>query len=353
MANPAARPEDEDQTGVCWRDDQWLQFFPLTRQSALDYFSLSPFYDRSCNNEQAKLQGMDSSKLACAPWWVLFAVAWCTAVLLSAQCHSHLPASHFHLLPAAGNHLRLLKLTCCPPAALAFCFVCPKLMLAAWRSRPLVACVPQDAAAGDGVRAAGRAGAAPVCHLPPAAHRAARGGQAGGLLHPGRLRVPGALAARRAQLPYCARRPSPAHSACRGPALTGDAVSSLVASRLCVSLKVCIGCVRRRRSKRPRCLGGGVRLLQCLAAMGGCQSRWRPAQGRCLYYVRQAFRTMQADLDPVLKGAARPPGHRAPSAPAGVAGQRRSGGHPTRAPGSSPLRSAYLQSADWQRSVRI
>ncbi len=135
MANPAARPEDEDQTGVCWRDDQWLQFFPLTRQSALDYFSLSPFYDRSCNNEQAKLQGMDSSKLACAPWWMLFAVAWCTAVLLSAQCHSHLPASHFHLLPAAVNHLRLLKLTCCSPAALAFCFVCPKLMLAAWRSR--------------------------------------------------------------------------------------------------------------------------------------------------------------------------------------------------------------------------
>jgi mediator of RNA polymerase II transcription subunit 6 len=67
MANPAPRPEDEDQTGVCWRDDQWLQFFPLTRQSALDYFSLSPFYDRSCNNEQAKLQGMDASKLACAP----------------------------------------------------------------------------------------------------------------------------------------------------------------------------------------------------------------------------------------------------------------------------------------------
>ena len=72
MANPVARPEDEDQTGVCWRDDQWLQFFPLTRQSALDNFSLSPFYDRSCNNEQAKLQGMDASKLACAaplqPW---------------------------------------------------------------------------------------------------------------------------------------------------------------------------------------------------------------------------------------------------------------------------------------------
>ena len=67
MAAAAVKSDDEDLSGVCWRDDQWLQFFPLTRLSALDYFALSPFYDRSCNNEQAKLQGLDPSKVACAP----------------------------------------------------------------------------------------------------------------------------------------------------------------------------------------------------------------------------------------------------------------------------------------------
>ncbi|KAK9842233.1 hypothetical protein WJX81_001909 [Elliptochloris bilobata] len=63
----AARSEEEDLSGVCWRDDQWLQFFPLNRLSALDYFALSPFYDRTCNNEQAKLQGLDPTKVATLP----------------------------------------------------------------------------------------------------------------------------------------------------------------------------------------------------------------------------------------------------------------------------------------------
>jgi hypothetical protein len=111
--------------------------------------------------------------------------------------------------------------------------------------------------------------------------------------------------------------------------------------------------VRRRRLKHPRCLGGGVRQLRRATALAGCQSRWRPAQGRCLYYVRQAFRTMQADLDPVLKGAARPPWRSAPSTPAGVSGQCRSGGHPTRAPGSLLLRFAYLQAAIRRKSAQM
>ncbi len=42
-----------------WRDDAWLSFFPLNVFTALDYFALSPFYDRSCNNELAKSQGGD------------------------------------------------------------------------------------------------------------------------------------------------------------------------------------------------------------------------------------------------------------------------------------------------------
>ena len=41
-----------------WRDDQWLGFYPLNLFTALDYFSLSPFYDRSCNNEVAKAKNV-------------------------------------------------------------------------------------------------------------------------------------------------------------------------------------------------------------------------------------------------------------------------------------------------------
>ena len=41
-----------------WRDDQWLGFYPLNHFTAIDYFSLSPFYDRSCNNEVAKTKNI-------------------------------------------------------------------------------------------------------------------------------------------------------------------------------------------------------------------------------------------------------------------------------------------------------
>ena len=44
----------DDLGKTTWRDDQWLGFYPLNHFTALDYFSLSPFYDRSCNNEVAK-----------------------------------------------------------------------------------------------------------------------------------------------------------------------------------------------------------------------------------------------------------------------------------------------------------
>ena len=44
----------------------------------------------------------------------------------------------------------------------------------------------------------------------------------------------------------------------------------------------------------------------CEAEMLLCevnQMSYGAAQSRCLYNVRQAFHTMQADLDPLLKGA--------------------------------------------------
>ncbi len=53
----------EDLTGSMWRDDDWLRAYPLNAHTALDYFSLSPFYEHDCSNEKAKLQGLHPSQL--------------------------------------------------------------------------------------------------------------------------------------------------------------------------------------------------------------------------------------------------------------------------------------------------
>lgn len=41
-------------TGISWEDKAWLLHFPFNRDTVLDYFSNSPFYDRTCNNEQVR-----------------------------------------------------------------------------------------------------------------------------------------------------------------------------------------------------------------------------------------------------------------------------------------------------------
>lgn len=55
--------ETEDLTASMWRDDEWLKFYPLNAHTAIDYFSLSPFYTMDCNNEKAKLKGMPTSAI--------------------------------------------------------------------------------------------------------------------------------------------------------------------------------------------------------------------------------------------------------------------------------------------------
>ena len=50
--------DDQALETTLWRDDQWLGFHPLNQFTVLDYFSLSPFYDRSCNNEVAKARNV-------------------------------------------------------------------------------------------------------------------------------------------------------------------------------------------------------------------------------------------------------------------------------------------------------
>ncbi|KAK4790529.1 hypothetical protein SAY86_017833 [Trapa natans] len=76
MANPAgpmenpegvAAPPATDMTGICFRDQLWLNTYPLDRNLVFDYFALSPFYDWTCNNEQLRrssIHPLDTSHLS-------------------------------------------------------------------------------------------------------------------------------------------------------------------------------------------------------------------------------------------------------------------------------------------------
>ncbi|XP_076934839.1 mediator of RNA polymerase II transcription subunit 6-like [Bidens hawaiensis] len=60
--NPAAAAAPPtpgtDMTGICFRDQLWLNTYPLDRNLVFDYFALSPFYDYTCNNEQLRMRSI-------------------------------------------------------------------------------------------------------------------------------------------------------------------------------------------------------------------------------------------------------------------------------------------------------
>lgn len=65
---PAALPPPPgtDMTGICFRDQLWLNTYPLDRNLVFDYFALSPFYDITCNNESLRsrqIHPLDMSQL--------------------------------------------------------------------------------------------------------------------------------------------------------------------------------------------------------------------------------------------------------------------------------------------------
>ncbi|KAK1265155.1 Mediator of RNA polymerase II transcription subunit 6 [Acorus gramineus] len=66
---PPAPPQTPgtDMTGICFRDQLWLNTYPLDRNLVFDYFALSPFYDWSSNNEQLRsrsIHPLDLSQLS-------------------------------------------------------------------------------------------------------------------------------------------------------------------------------------------------------------------------------------------------------------------------------------------------
>ncbi|XP_062087595.1 mediator of RNA polymerase II transcription subunit 6 [Humulus lupulus] len=64
---PPPPPPGTDMTGICFRDQLWLNSYPLDRNLVFDYFALSPFYDYTCNNEQLRMRSihpLDLSQLS-------------------------------------------------------------------------------------------------------------------------------------------------------------------------------------------------------------------------------------------------------------------------------------------------
>ncbi|XP_039025957.1 mediator of RNA polymerase II transcription subunit 6-like [Hibiscus syriacus] len=64
---PPMQPPGTDMTGICFRDQLWLNTYPLDRNLVFDYFALSPFYDWTCNNEHLRMRSihpLDISQLS-------------------------------------------------------------------------------------------------------------------------------------------------------------------------------------------------------------------------------------------------------------------------------------------------
>jgi len=59
----ATQTTEEDPTGVCFKDSRWLELFPLNKDTVLTYFAISGFYDKTCNNEQIRMQRLTMDKM--------------------------------------------------------------------------------------------------------------------------------------------------------------------------------------------------------------------------------------------------------------------------------------------------
>jgi len=55
--------QNENPEYLSFIDTIFLQHFGLFKENALDYFSLSPFYDKQCSNEVCKMQGFSQNQI--------------------------------------------------------------------------------------------------------------------------------------------------------------------------------------------------------------------------------------------------------------------------------------------------
>ena len=53
----------EENFTYSFKDELFVQHFGLNEQNVLDYFARSDFYDKSCNNEQLKMQNQSIDSL--------------------------------------------------------------------------------------------------------------------------------------------------------------------------------------------------------------------------------------------------------------------------------------------------
>lgn len=56
--NDISPPPGTDMTGICFKDQLWLNTYPLDRNLVFEYFALSQFYDSTCNNELLRSQSI-------------------------------------------------------------------------------------------------------------------------------------------------------------------------------------------------------------------------------------------------------------------------------------------------------
>mmetsp|Transcript_7269 Transcript_7269/g.13157 ORF Transcript_7269/g.13157 Transcript_7269/m.13157 type:complete len:240 (-) Transcript_7269:77-796(-) len=64
----------EDLTSRSWKNQGWLDTYPLDARSVLSYFAESIFYDPNCNNEIARKHFMDPTRIANLPPGVEYVV---------------------------------------------------------------------------------------------------------------------------------------------------------------------------------------------------------------------------------------------------------------------------------------
>lgn len=57
-------PPGTEMTSISFRDQLWLNAYPLDRILVFDYFALSPFYDRSCSNERLRMESIHPFDMA-------------------------------------------------------------------------------------------------------------------------------------------------------------------------------------------------------------------------------------------------------------------------------------------------